>query len=105
MIIRETPKNAEEYIIVDSATSNILHQNGFCPKYINNKNIVIDQKIDRTFIKIRLTKKVKLITPLLNKILSLVSALNDLHTISIPLLFNLSANFLNEEIIPSIFLK
>lgn len=36
MIIRETPKNAEEYIIVDGATSNILHQNGFYPKYIDN---------------------------------------------------------------------
>ena len=36
MIIRETPKNAEEYIIVDGATSNILHQNGFYPKYMDN---------------------------------------------------------------------
>ena len=36
MIIRETPKNAKEYIIVDSHTSNILHQNGFCPKYMDN---------------------------------------------------------------------
>lgn len=39
-------------------------------EYLNNKNIVMDQKIDGTFIEIRLTKKVKLITPLLNKILS-----------------------------------
>ena len=36
MIIREAPKNAEEYIIVDSITSNILHQNGFYPKYMDN---------------------------------------------------------------------
>ena len=36
MIIRETPKNTEEYIIVDGATSNILHQNGFYPKYMDN---------------------------------------------------------------------
>lgn len=39
-------------------------------EYLNNKNIEMDQKIDGTFIEIRLTKKVKLITPLLNKILS-----------------------------------
>lgn len=39
-------------------------------EYLNNKNIVMDQKIDGTFIEIKLTKKVKLITPLLNKILS-----------------------------------
>ena len=39
-------------------------------EYLNNKNIVMDQRIDGTFIEIRLTKKVKLITPLLNKILS-----------------------------------
>ena len=39
-------------------------------EYLNNKNIVMDKKIDGTFIEIRLTKKVKLITPLLNKILS-----------------------------------
>ena len=39
-------------------------------EYLNNKNIVMVQKIDGTFIEIRLTKKVKLITPLLNKILS-----------------------------------
>ena len=39
-------------------------------EYLNNKNIVMEQKIDGTFIEIRLTKKVKLITPLLNKILS-----------------------------------
>ena len=39
-------------------------------EYLNNKNIVMDQKIDGIFIEIRLTKKVKLITPLLNKILS-----------------------------------
>ena len=31
-------------------------------EYLNNKNIVMDQKIDGTFIEIRLTKKVKLIT-------------------------------------------
>ena len=36
MIIRETPKNAKEYIIVDSITSNILHKNGFHPKYMDN---------------------------------------------------------------------
>lgn len=39
-------------------------------EYLNNKNIVMDQKIDGTFIEIKLTKKIKLITPLLNKILS-----------------------------------
>lgn len=39
MIIRETPKNAKEYIIVDGATSNILCQSGFHPKYMD-KNFV-----------------------------------------------------------------
>ena len=46
-----------------------LYINGI-NEYLNNKNIVMDQRIDGTFIEIRLTKKVKLITPLLNKILS-----------------------------------
>ena len=36
MIIRETPKNAKEYIIVDTITSNIVHKNGVDTKYMDN---------------------------------------------------------------------
>lgn len=39
MIIRKTPTNLDKYISVDSKTSNILHQNGFYPKYIDNNFI------------------------------------------------------------------
>ena len=39
-------------------------------KYLENKNIMIQEKKDGTFIEITLTKQVSLITPLLNKILS-----------------------------------
>lgn len=39
MIIRCTPKNKENYIIVDSETSGILNKNGFYPKYIDYDDI------------------------------------------------------------------
>lgn len=39
MIIRKTPKNKNEYIIVNSDRSRILQENGFCPKYIDNESI------------------------------------------------------------------
>ena len=39
MIIRQTPKNKEKYIIVDSKVSQILQENGFCPKYMDNESI------------------------------------------------------------------
>lgn len=39
MIIRKTPKNKNEYIIVNSDKSRILQENGFCPKYIDNEAI------------------------------------------------------------------
>ena len=35
MLIRQTPKNKEKYIIVDSKVSQILQENGFCPKYMD----------------------------------------------------------------------
>ena len=35
MLIRQTPKNKEKYIIVDSKVSRILQENGFCPKYMD----------------------------------------------------------------------
>ena len=38
MIIRNTPRNEENYITVDSNTSFILHKNGFYPKFISVKN-------------------------------------------------------------------
>lgn len=39
MLIRKTPKNKEKYIIVDSKVSQILQENGFCPKYMDNEVI------------------------------------------------------------------
>ena len=39
MIIRQTPMNVDNYIAVDEQTSNVLHQNGFYPKYIDNRFI------------------------------------------------------------------
>lgn len=35
MIIRQTPKNKENYIMVDSKVSQILQENGFCPKFMD----------------------------------------------------------------------
>ena len=35
MLIRQTPKNKEKYIIVDSKVSQILQENGICPKYMD----------------------------------------------------------------------
>ena len=39
MLIRQTPKNKEKYIIVDSKVSQILQENGFYPKYMDNEAI------------------------------------------------------------------
>lgn len=39
MLIRQTPKNKEKYIIVDSKVSQILQENGFCPKYMDSEAI------------------------------------------------------------------
>lgn len=39
MLIRQTPKNKEKYIIVNSDKSRILQENGFCPKYMDNEAI------------------------------------------------------------------
>ena len=39
MLIIQTPKNKEKYIIVDSKVSQILQENGFCPKYMDNEAI------------------------------------------------------------------
>ena len=35
MIIRQIPKNPNDYIVVNSETSTILHKNGFIPKYMS----------------------------------------------------------------------
>ena len=35
MIIRQIPKNPNDYIVVNSITSTILHKNGFIPKYMS----------------------------------------------------------------------
>ena len=39
MIIRQTPKDKDKYIAVNSYTSNVLHERGFYPKYIDNEFI------------------------------------------------------------------
>ncbi len=39
MIIRETPKNKEKYIVVTSFVSNVLNMRGFIPKYIDENFI------------------------------------------------------------------
>ena len=39
MLIRQTPKNKEKYIIVDSKVSQILQENAFYPKYMDNEAI------------------------------------------------------------------
>lgn len=39
MIIRQTPKNKENYIMVNSKVSQILQENGFYPKYMDNEAI------------------------------------------------------------------
>ena len=39
MLIRQTPKNKEKYIIVDSKVSQIIQENGFCPKKKKKKKI------------------------------------------------------------------
>lgn len=39
MIIRGTPINEDDYILVDSSTSVDLQELGFIPKYIDNRGI------------------------------------------------------------------
>ena len=39
MIIRGTPKNKDNYILVDSETTLVLHKNGFVPMYIDESGI------------------------------------------------------------------
>lgn len=39
MIIRKTPKDKEKYIIVNSNIGRILQENGFYPKYMDDKFI------------------------------------------------------------------
>ena len=52
MTIRQTPKNKDKYIAVDSDTSNVLHEHGFYPKYIDNEFIYyVKSKELKQFIK------------------------------------------------------
>lgn len=52
MIIRQTPKNKDKYITVDSDISNVLHKHGFYPKYIDNEFIYyVKSKELKQFIK------------------------------------------------------
>ena len=39
MIIRGTPKNKDNYILVDSETTLVLHKNGFIPMYIDENGV------------------------------------------------------------------
>ena len=39
MIIRGAPKNKDNYILVDSKTTLVLHKNGFIPVYIDKSGI------------------------------------------------------------------
>ena len=52
MIIRQTPKDKGKYIVVNSDTSNVLHEHGFYPKYIDNEFIYyVKSKELKQFIK------------------------------------------------------
>lgn len=52
MIIRQTPKNKDKYITVNSDISNVLHKHGFYPKYIDNEFIYyVKSKELKQFIK------------------------------------------------------
>ena len=46
MIIRQIPKNPNDYIVVNSETSTILHKNGFVPKYMSVSGDCIFYKKD-----------------------------------------------------------
>ena len=50
MIIRQIPKNPQNYIIVDSDTSTVLHKNGFIPKYMSVDGSCIFYKKDNKII-------------------------------------------------------
>lgn len=39
MIIRGAPKNKNNFILVDSETTKILHSNGFIPMYIDENGV------------------------------------------------------------------
>ena len=39
MIIRGTPKNKNNFILVDSETTLVLHKNGFIPMYIDENGV------------------------------------------------------------------
>lgn len=52
MIIRQTPKDKDKYIAVNSDTSNVLHEHGFYPKYIDNEFVYyVKSKELKQFIK------------------------------------------------------
>lgn len=50
MIIRKIPKNPQNYIIVNSDTSVVLHKNGFVPKYMSLSGDCIFYKKDSQII-------------------------------------------------------
>ena len=46
MIIRQIPKNPNDYIVVNSETSTVLHKNGFIPQYMSLSGDCIFYKKD-----------------------------------------------------------
>lgn len=46
MIIRQIPKNPNDYIVVNSETSTVLHKNGFIPRYMSLSGDCIFYKKD-----------------------------------------------------------
>lgn len=51
MIIRQIPKNPNDYVIVNSETSTILHKSGFIPKYMSVSGDCIFFKKDENILK------------------------------------------------------
>ena len=48
MVIRKEPRNPKQYIMVNSDTSVILHENGFLPRFMSvNGNYMFYTKTDK----------------------------------------------------------
>lgn len=43
MVIRGTPTNRNDYVLVDNITSNYLHMNGFTPRYMDKQGIYYEK--------------------------------------------------------------
>ena len=52
MIMKQIPKNPQDYVIVNSDTSIILHKNGFMPKYMSlSGDCIFYKKTDKILAK------------------------------------------------------